>query len=64
MEVCKMEERTVEINISEYKNLIELKGRVKSALIFIDADQYASIAVMRSILEGRTYENIEGKKDE
>ena len=56
-----MEER---INISEYKNLIELKGRVKSALIFIDADQYASIAVMRSILEGRTYENIEGKKDE
>ena len=59
-----MEERTVEINISEYKNLIELKGRVKSALIFIDADQYASIAVMRSILEGRTYENIEGKKDE
>lgn len=59
-----MEERTVEINISEYKNLIELKGRVKSALIFIDANQYASIAVMRSILEGRTYENIEGKKDE
>ena len=59
-----MEERTVEINISEYKNIIELKGRVKSALIFIDADQYASIAVMRSILEGRTYENIEGKKDE
>ena len=59
-----MEERTVEINISEYKNLIELKGRVKAALIFIDADQYASIAVMRSILEGRTYENIEGKKDE
>ena len=59
-----MEERTVEINISEYKNLMELKGRVKSALIFIDADQYASIAVMRSILEGRTYENIEGKKDE
>ena len=59
-----MEERTVEINISEYKNLIELKGRVKSAFIFIDADQYASIAVMRSILEGRTYENIEGKKDE
>ena len=59
-----MEERTVEINISKYKNLIELKGRVKSALIFIDADQYASIAVMRSILEGRTYENIEGKKDE
>lgn len=59
-----MEERTVEINISEYKNLIELKGRVKSALIFIDADQYASMAVMRSILEGRTYENIEGKKDE
>ena len=59
-----MEERTVEINISEYKNLIELKGRVKSALIFIDADQYASIAVMRSILAGRTYENIEGKKDE
>ena len=59
-----MEVRTVEINISEYKNLIELKGRVKSALIFIDADQYASIAVMRSILEGRTYENIEGKKDE
>lgn len=59
-----MEERTVEINISEYKNLIELKGRVKSALIFIDADQYASIAVMRSILEGRTYENIEDKKDE
>lgn len=59
-----MEERTVEINISEYKNLIELKGRVKSALIFIDADQYASIAVMRSILEGRTYENIDGKKDE
>ena len=59
-----MEERTVEINISEYKNLIELKGRVKSALIFIDADHYASIAVMRSILEGRTYENIEGKKDE
>ena len=59
-----MEERTVEINISEYKNLIELKGRVKSALIFIDADQYASIAVMRSILEGRTYENKEGKKDE
>lgn len=59
-----MEERTVEINISEYKNLIELKGRVKSALIFIDTDQYASIAVMRSILEGRTYENIEGKKDE
>lgn len=59
-----MEERTVEINIIEYKNLIELKGRVKSALIFIDADQYASIAVMRSILEGRTYENIDGKKDE
>lgn len=59
-----MEERTVEINISEYKNLIELKGRVKSALIFIDADQYASMAVMRSILEGRTYENIDGKKDE
>lgn len=59
-----MEERTVEISINEYKNLIELKGRVKSALIFIDADQYASMAVMRSILEGRTYENIDGKKDE
>jgi hypothetical protein len=64
MEVCKMEERTVEISINEYKNLIELKGRVKSALIFIDADQYASMDVMRSILEGRTYENIDGKKDE
>ncbi len=59
-----MEERTVEISINEYKNLIELKGRIKSALIFIDADQYASMAVMRSILEGRTYENIDGKKDE
>lgn len=59
-----MEERTVEISINEYKNLIELKGRVKSALIFLDADQYASMAVMRSILEGRTYENIDGKKDE
>nr|DAP20193.1 MAG TPA: hypothetical protein [Caudoviricetes sp.] len=59
-----MEERTVEISINEYKNLIELKGRVKSALIFIDADQYASMDVMRSILEGRTYENIDGKKDE
>jgi hypothetical protein len=64
MEVCKMEERTVEISANEYRKLIELKGRVKSALIFLDADQYASMAVMRSILEGRTYENIDGKKDE
>jgi len=59
-----MEERTVEISANEYRKLIELKGRVKSALIFLDADQYASMAVMRSILEGRTYENIDGKKDE
>ena len=58
-----MEERTVEISISEYKNLVELKGRVNSALIFMDSDQYASKVVMRSILEGRTYDNIESEKD-
>lgn len=47
-----MEERTVEISCGEYKELIELEGRVNAALIFLNTDEYAQRNVLLGILRG------------
>lgn len=47
-----MEERTVEISANEYRNLIELEGRVNAALVFLDTDEYAQRNVLVGILRG------------
>lgn len=47
-----MEERTVKISATEYKESMELKGRVTAALIFLETDDYVSKNVLIGILKG------------
>lgn len=47
-----MEERTVKISTTEYRESMELKGRVTAALIFLETDDYVSKNVLTGILKG------------
>lgn len=49
-----MEERTINISANEYRNLIELEGRVNAALIFLDNNEYVNRNVLVGILRGVT----------
>lgn len=46
------QKRTVELSLEEYQELIELKARVNSAIIFLDTDEYADRNVLYGILIG------------
>lgn len=47
-----MEDRVIEISLSEYKELLAAKSRIESTLIYIEVDGFSDKRTVKSLLRG------------
>ena len=58
-----MEDRVIEISLSEYKELLAAKSRIESTLIYIEVDGFSDKRTVKSLLRGEAVPCITEESD-
>ena len=58
-----MEDRVIEISLSEYKELLAAKSRIESTLIYIEVDGFSDKRTVKSLLRGEALPCITEESD-
>lgn len=59
-----MEERVIEIPMSEYQELVRAKARAEAVLIYIEADGFADKRTVKSMLKGEVIPCVTEESDQ
>ena len=54
----------IEIPLTEYKNLLNIKSRVESALIYIEVDGFSDKRTVKSLLKGEVIPCVTEESDQ